>query len=412
MNVEILAVGTELLLGQIVNSNATTIATRLADSGLTHRYQAVVGDNRERMDAAIAQATERSDALIITGGIGPTQDDVTREAVAAAAGVSLTFDQKYADEMRARWEARGRDFPVSNLKQAEYPTGGMPIQNDKGSAPGFRIRVDGCWVISLPGVPEEMVTMLDEQVMPFLRSESGTEDGAVVSRVLHSWGMSEAAIGESLDDLFQASANPTVAFLASSGVIKVRLTARAATDALAYDLIAPLEAEVRERLGERVFGADEDTVERIIHRLLLEHGWTIGTAESATAGLVASRLTGEAGSSRTFRGSIGAYAPDLKVALLDVSQTTLDTYGIVSEETASSMAHGARETLGVDVAVAVTGSAGPDPLEVETGTMCVSVVTPVSERTKTFRMPGDRERVRTYTATAALHLVRLAILES
>ncbi|MGI9585772.1 MAG: competence/damage-inducible protein A [Acidimicrobiia bacterium] len=412
MNVEILAVGTELLLGQIVNSNATAIAVRLADSGFTHRYQAVVGDNRERMDAAIAQAIERSDALIITGGIGPTQDDVTREAVAAAARVPLYFDEEYASEMRARWEARGREFPESNLKQAEYPAGGVPIQNDKGSAPGFRILVDGCWVISLPGVPEEMLTMLDEQVMPFLRIESGTEDGAVVSRVLRSWGMSEAAVGEVLDDLFQGSENPTVAFLASSGVIKIRLTARAATDAQAYELIAPLEAEVRRRMGARLFGADDDTVERIIHRLLLEKGWTIGTAESATAGLVASRLTGEAGSSRTFRGSIGAYAPDVKVALLNVPQTTIDAYGVVSEETASSMAQGARETLGVDVAVAVTGSAGPDPLEVETGTMCVSVVTPTIERTRTFRMPGDRERVRTYTATAALHLVRIAILES
>jgi nicotinamide-nucleotide amidase len=409
VNVEILAIGTELLLGQIVNSNATDIATRLADSGFNHRYQGVVGDNRERMDAAIAQAIERSDALIITGGIGPTQDDVTREAVAAAAGVSLTFDDEYADSMRVRWEARDRDFPKSNLKQAEYPTGGAPIRNDKGSAPGFRIKVGGCWVIALPGVPEEMVTMLDEQVMPFLRSESGTEFGAVVSRVLRSWGMSEAAVGEALDDLFQGSENPTLAFLASDGVINIRLTARAETEAEAYDLIAPLESEVRKRIGDRVFGADDDTVERIIHRTLLEQGWTIGTAESATAGLVASRLTGEAGSSRTFRGSIGAYAPDLKVALLDVPQATLDTYGIVSEETALSMAHGARSTLGVDVAVAVTGSAGPAPLEVETGTMCIAVVTPFSEQTRTFRMPGDRERVRTYTATAALHLVRLAI---
>ena len=262
------------------------------------------------------------------------------------------------------------------------------------------------------GVPEEMIAMLDEQVMPFLRSESGTEYGAVVSRVLRSWGMPESEVGEALDDLFHDAENPTVAFLASDGVINIRLTARAATEAEAYDLIAPLEREVHQRIGDRVFGADDDTVERIIHRTLLEKGWTIGTAESATAGLVASRLTGEAGSSRTFRGSIGAYAPDLKVALLGVPQATLDTYGIVSEETAQSMARGARHTLGVDVAVAVTGSAGPAALEVEIGTMCVAVVTPVSERSRTFRMSGDRERVRSNTATAALQLVRMAIAES
>ena len=409
MNVEILAVGTELLLGQIVNTNAAEIATRLADRGMAHHHQAVVGDNATRLEQAIRRSVERADVLIVTGGIGPTQDDITREAVAAVAGVELDFDEAYADMMRERWEALGREFPESNLRQAYRPAGAFVIHNDKGSAPGFGVNVDGCWVIALPGVPAEMLTMLDEQVMPFLQSESGDDNAVVVSRVLRSWGKSEAAVGEMFDDLFQSSSNPTVAFLASSGVIKVRLTARAPTEEEAYELIAPVEAEVRSRLDPHIFGSDDDTIERIIHTRLAEREWTIGTAESATAGIVASRLTSIPGSSATFRGSIGAYAPDLKVSILGVSQSTLDSHGIVSEQTALEMARGARRVLNVDVAVAVTGSAGPAPLETDTGTRCVAVVTPDGEMSRRFRMPGDRERVRTYTATAALHLVRMAM---
>lgn len=411
MKVETLAIGTELLLGQIVNTNASDIATTLADSGLTHIRQTVVGDNATRMESAIAEAVSRSDALIITGGIGPTADDITREAVAAVSDVPLFFDERYADEMRARWERRGREFPESNLRQAYRPEGADTIENPKGSAPGFKIEVNGCWIFALPGVPVEMRAMLGDVVMPILRS-LGTSDMAVVrSRVLHSWGMSEAEVGERLDDLFHASQNPTVAFLASAGVIKIRLTARAASDGAASDLIGPLETEVRQRLGDRVFAVDGETIERIIHQTLLEREWTIATAESATAGLVASRLTSVPGSSATFRGSIGAYAPDIKTSVLGVPKSLLVTSGIVSEDTALAMARGARSLLGADVAVAVTGSAGPTALEVEAGTMCVAVVTPEGERSRTFKMPGDRERVRTYTATAALHQIRLALAD-
>ena len=412
MNVESLAIGTELLLGQIVNSNAAEIATRLADFGMTHLRQTVVGDNAERMEAAIGEAVARSDVLIITGGIGPTQDDITREAVARAARVDLVFDVAYAEAMRVRWENMGREFPESNLRQAYRPEGARIVPNPKGSAPGFGVEVDGCWVFALPGVPVEMTAMLDDDVMPFLRSLGSGSEGVVVSRVLRSWGMSEASVGEMFDDIFHKSDNPTVAFLASAGVIKIRLTARAVSDVEALKLIEPLEQTVRERLGDRIFGVDDDTIEAIIHTMLLSKGWTIATAESATAGLVASRLTGVPGSSATFRGSIGAYAPDIKTSLLDVPPSLMRERGIVSEDTALAMARGVRSRLSADVGVAVTGSAGPAPLEVEAGTMCVAVVTPTGERSKTFKMPGDRERVRTYTATAALHHVRLALIDA
>jgi nicotinamide-nucleotide amidase len=411
VNVETLSIGTELLLGQIVNTNVSDIAARLADSGLTHIRQTVVGDNAQRMESSIAEAIARADALIITGGIGPTADDITREAVGAVAGVPLFFDERYADDMRVRWEQLGREFPESNLKQAYRPEGAVAIENLKGSAPGFRIEVGGCWLFVLPGVPVEMRAMLDEQVMPFLRSLGDKDAAVVVSRLIHSWGMSEAGVGELLDDLFHESRNPTIAFLASAGVIKIRLTARAATTDDARALIEPLEATVRERLGDLVFAVDGETIEEIVHSTLLERGWTIATAESATAGLVASRLTSVPGSSETFRGSIGAYAPDVKTSLLGVPPSLMADKGIVSEDTALAMARGARTRLSADVAVAVTGSAGPTALEVEAGTMCVAVVTPEGERSRTFRMPGDRERVRTYTATAALHQIRLVIAD-
>jgi nicotinamide-nucleotide amidase len=221
--------------------------------------------------------------------------------------------------------------------------------------------------------------------------------------------MSESQVAELLDDLFRASVNPSVAFLASSGEIKVRITAKADTDAEASALIAPVEAAVRERLGARIFGSDEETIEAIVLRMLEERGWHLATAESATGGLIAARLTSVPGASRVFVGSLVAYATELKQRLLAVPSAVLDQAGVVSEETAMTMAAGAARLLGADVAVAVTGSAGPDEQEQPAGTMVIGVHTPDDTAARTFRMPGDRERVRTYTGTAALHLVRLAV---
>ncbi len=413
MIVETLAVGTELLLGQITNTNAKEIATRLAESGFTHLNQSVVGDNASRLESAILKAAERSDVLIITGGIGPTADDITRDAVAAVAGVPLVYDRTYEQVLRERWDRMrpDRTFPESNLRQAYRPEGADIVVNPKGSAPGFRIRIGECWVFALPGVPAEMLDMVDELVLPFLREEAG--DGrVVVSRVLRSWGMSEAKVGEELQELFDRSENPTIAFLASEGEIKIRITALAESDADARSLIAPVEREVRERIGDRIYGADDETIERVIRRELESRGWTIGTAESATGGLVGRRLTSLPGASETFRGSVVAYASDLKTSILGVPEGTIDEHGVVSEATAAAMAQGARSVLGVDVAVAVTGSAGPEPLEQPVGTMIVAVATPLCSTVRTLHMPGDRERVRAYAATAALHLMLRAIQQS
>lgn len=408
MIVEVIAVGTELLLGQIVNSNGAHIGGRLADSGLDAHYQVVVGDNLVRLTSTIRTAIERSDAVIITGGIGPTPDDLTREAICAATGREMRFNETYAVQMRERWEAMGREFPENNLQQAEYPEGGEHLPNPKGTAPGIYLDHDGTQIFALPGVPTEMYQLLDDHVLPRIRERAGVES-VLVNRVLRSWGKGESAVAELLDDLYHEGTNPSMAYLASGGEIKIRISAKADSDAAARALIEPLETKVRDRLGSLIFATDDDTIETVVQALLLERGWTIGAAESMTAGLIASRLTATPGSSAVFRGGIVAYATDLKRSALAVPDDVIDTHGVVSAETALAMAAGLKEAIDVDVAVAITGSAGPDPQEQPPGTVCIAVHTPDDARARVLKLPGDRERIRTYASTAALHLTRLAI---
>jgi len=408
MIVEVIAVGTELLLGQIVNGNGAAIGRRLAEEGFDAHYQVVVGDNEDRLVASLETALRRADAVIVTGGIGPTQDDLTREAICRATNRATVFSEAYAEKLRARWEATGRVMPESNLRQAEYPEGGEQLPNSKGTAPGIALEHDGTWIFALPGVPQEMMGLLDDEVMPRLRRVAGGP-AIVKSRLLRSWGMSESQVAELLDDLFQSSRNPSVAFLASSGEIKIRVTAKANTDAEASALIAPVEAEVRERLGTLIFGTDDETIESIVLGRLEERGWRLATAESATGGLIAARITSVPGASRVFVGSVVPYAAELKHRLLEVPEETLAEYGVVSEETAMAMAVGAARLLACEVAVSATGSAGPDEQEQPAGTMVIGVHTPEGTAARTFRLPGDRERVRTYAGTAALQLVRLAV---
>jgi nicotinamide-nucleotide amidase len=405
--VEIVAVGTELLLGQLVNSNATEIAARLAEAGLDHYRQTVVGDNLERMTATLQEAVGRSDAVIVTGGIGPTQDDITREAICAVAGVEMAFSDDYAARLTEWWERRGRPMPTTNLRQAEYPTGAEMIPNAKGTAPGLRLRIGDTWVFALPGVPQEMLPMLSDSVLPFLCGH--TDGGTLLSRVVRTWGESESRVSELLGDLFEGAENPSVAFLASAGEIKVRLTARARDEERAAELLDPLEAEVRQRLGRLVFAVGGDPIEAIVLRMAVERDWGLATAESATGGMVAARFTSVPGSSGSFRGSIVAYSAEAKATLLGVPQSLMEEHGVVSEETALAMAAGACERLGAEVGVAITGAAGPADHEARPGTMVVAVRTPEDARARLLRMPGDRERVRTYTTTAALQMTRLAM---
>ncbi len=406
MNVEVIAVGTELLLGQIINTNLATIGEALAEAGLNTYRQVVVGDNLERLSQAIRQALDESDAVILTGGIGPTPDDITREGICVATGLAMDYSSEWAAHLEAWWAGRGREMPPNNYQQAEHPEGAVLIPNPKGTAPGLDLDVGGKRIFAMPGVPAEMRPMLSGHVIPALIELEG---GPTVlrSRVLRSYGLGESKVADLLSDIYDGLTNPTMAFLASAAEIKVRLTAKAATVEEAEALIAPVEEAVRERLGT-VFGADDDTVEQIIFDALQQRGWTLGTAESATGGMIVARLTAVPGASNYVQGSVVSYATDVKERVLGVPADTL-AGGVVSEETALAMAAGARDVLDADVVVAVTGSAGPDPQEREVGTMIIAVVTPEDGRARTVRMPGDRERIRTYTTTAALHLVRLAV---
>ena len=407
MIVEVIAVGTELLLGQTVNTNAARIGTALADAGLDLQYSTVVGDHEGRMIAAIQLALQRADVVLVTGGLGPTQDDITREAIAAATGRELEFSEEYADRLRRWWASRGREMPDSNLRQAYYPDGAALLDNPKGTAPVIQLDADGKRIFALPGVPAELEVLLELYVVPALREESGS--GVVLSRVIRTYGESESRVAEMLADLYDAAANPSMAFLATAGEIKVRLTARAASKSAAEELIAPVEAAVRERMGYLVFGVDDQTIEAIVFALAQGRGWTLATAESATGGMIASRITAIPGASRVFRGAIVAYQDDIKRMNLGVPDDLIAEHGVVSEPVAIAMADGVAGTLAADVTIAVTGSAGPETLEQAAGTMVVAVHTPEKTMARTLRLPGDRERVRTYTTTGALHLARLAM---
>jgi competence/damage-inducible protein CinA-like protein len=403
--VEIIAVGTELLLGQIVNTNASTIGAALADHGFDAHFQQVVGDNEGRVAETIKLAMKRSDAVIITGGIGPTQDDLTREAVCAATGLEMEFSDEYADLLRDWWESRGREMPESNLQQAEHPAGAELLMNPKGTAPGLMIDHENTLIFCVPGVPAEMEYLMHQEVIPRLSAASG-ERAVLASRLLRTWGRSESDVADALDDLYRSSTNPSLAFLASGGEIKIRITAKAEDRISASKLIEPMETEIRSRMGAAVFGTDEETIERVILRLLGDLDYTIAAAESMTGGLVSAALTSLPGSSAVARGGIVAYDPELKQRLLGVG----DVSNVVDLETAEQMARGGRELLGADVVVSVTGSAGPEPLEKPVGTMVIGVSTPEHTQAKELRMVGDRERVRTYAVTSALHLTRLALI--
>jgi nicotinamide-nucleotide amidase len=403
--VEVLAVGTELLIGQIVNGNAATIGRRLAEEGHDAHHQAAVGDNVGRIAEAITIGLSRADAVIITGGLGPTQDDLTREGICLATGRPMELVQDAADRLRDRFGRLGRSMPESNLRQAERPEGAEFLPNPKGTAPGIVLRHGQRWIFALPGVPEEMEALLETEVLPRLRSGEG---GVVKSKLIRTWGSSESMVAELLDDLY-GSTNPSIAFLASSGEIKVRITAKASTEADANGMIEPIERSVRERLGARVFGVDQETIEAIVLALLADRGWRLAIAESATGGLIAARITSVPGSSKVFRGGAVTYATDLKATVLGVPADVMEREGVVSEATARAMAEGAAERFGAEVGVSVTGSAGPDPQEREPGTMIIGVHTPNGTQARTMRFPGDRERVRTYATTAALHLLRLGV---
>jgi nicotinamide-nucleotide amidase len=416
MRCEVVAIGTELLLGQIVDTNSSFIGEQLALAGIDSHFQTKVGDNLDRMEASLRLALSRSDAVIVCGGLGPTQDDITREAIARVMGVDLALDEAAAARIEAMFAAFGRRMPMNNLRQAEVPEGATAIADPQpGTAPGLICTIGDQVIYAVPGVPREMRELITKAVLPDLSERAGVR-ATIVSRTLRTWGESESGLAERLAPRvaeLDRTGNATLAYLAS-GIegIKVRLTAKGETRDEAEALLAAEEAEVRAELGDLVFGVDDETIEFAILAMLRERGLTLGLAESLTGGMMGSRICDVPGASDVFRGSIVAYASEVKYDVLGVPEGP-----VVSAEAAKAMAAGARRVLGADVAVAVTGVAGPDPQEGhDPGTLFVGIdlgpaggeAGPEAVELSLYR--GDRRQHREFSVISALSLLRARLL--
>ena len=410
MNCEVVAVGTELLLGQIVDTNSSWIGEQLAMAGIDSFFQTKVGDNWDRIRGALELALERSDAVIVCGGLGPTQDDITRDVIADVMGVPLEEDPEAIEKLLNMFGGRGREMPANNLRQALVPVGASRIAQQPGTAPGLICPVGDKVVFAVPGVPYEMQEMVAGTVIPELRRLAG-DTGVIRSRTLRTWGHSESGIAEMLGDRLDhldTTGHATIAFLAS-GIegLKVRVTAKAPTEA---EVEAVLEAEVEEVatiLADYTFSTNDESMEEVVLELLRQKGLTLGTAESITGGLIASRLTSVPGSSDVFRGSVVSYASEVKYDVLGVPEGP-----VVSEEAAAAMAEGACRVLGADVAVATTGVAGPAEQEgLPAGTVFYATTVGGVTETSMIRLPFDRERTRQFAVITVLSNLRRRLLE-
>jgi nicotinamide-nucleotide amidase len=406
---EVLAIGTELLLGQIVDTNSSWIGEQFAANGIDCLFQAKVGDNHARIVDALRASLSRADAVLVCGGLGPTHDDITREAIAEIMGVELVLDEDVAAVIRQMFEGRGRRMPDNNLRQATVPVGAAIIAQTRGTAPGLICPVGDKVIYAVPGVPHEMQDMLERAVLPDLRRRSG-DASVIASRVLRTWGDSESGLDERLRDVITRlddAGNPTLAFLASGWEgLKIRLTAKAPTAAEAGELLAGWETEIRTLLGPIVFGFDDDTMESVVLDLLRRRGLTLGLAESVSGGLVSARLTGVPGASDVLRGSIVSYASEVKFDLLGVTEGP-----VVTPEAAAEMAVGARRALGADVGLSLTGVAGPTEQDGQpVGTLHVGLATSEGVTTASLRLPGTRDQMRQFCVISSLDLLRRHLL--
>ena len=404
---ELIAVGTELLLGNIANTDAQMLSKGLSALGINVYYHTVVGDNPQRLKAAVEVAKGRADIIITTGGLGPTCDDLTKNVLAECFGRKLVYDEASAQRIRDYFQQLhpGRPMTENNLQQAYLPEGCTIFSNDWGTAPGCAFEADGVRVIMLPGPPNECTPMFEHRAVPYLRALA---DGVIASRTLKLFGMGESAVEAKLRDRMNALTNPTLAPYAKTGEVELRITAKAATVEEARALIVPVEKEVRDIFGPLVYGADVASMEEVVLGLLKEKGLTLGTAESCTGGLVAKRMTDLPGSSAVFKGGVVSYTNEVKAGVLGVPQAMLDEFGAVSAQVARAMAQGARKVLGCDLAVSLTGVAGPDPDDRNNpvGLIYVALDTPEGTRVRELHLINGRARIRTVAATNAFDMVR------
>ncbi|MBW3588349.1 MAG: competence/damage-inducible protein A [Actinobacteria bacterium] len=408
MKAEVIAVGTELLLGEIINSNAQYISTELSRIGIDVMYQTVVGDNEQRIADEISRALDRSDVVIITGGLGPTHDDLTREAITRATGRKLERRPELEQWLRERFAAMGREMADNNLRQADQPETAVAIGNPRGSAPGVDLAHNGKRIFAVPGVPVEMKGMLSDHVIPELSGAAG--ENTLLSRYLKVAGMGESDVAQRIkhmiDDLDRQHI-VTIALLASAGEVRVRITAKARNEKEALELIAPTEERVRGELGVAVYGTDGDTIEGAAAGVLKGRGLKLAIAESVTGGLVVSRMISIPGTSEFLDTGFVTYAIESKIRQLGVDPKIIEEHGAVSKETAIAMAEGARRSAGSDVGLATTGEAGPDPAEAPVGTIFIAVSWEQASAHRKFIAPGDRDAIRRWASAGALNFLRL-----
>ena len=413
MRCDVLAVGTELLLGQIIDSNSAWIGGELAANGIDSLVQVKVGDNVKRIEAQLSDMLDDADAVIMCGGLGPTHDDLTRDAIANVMGVELVEDAILVDTIRQMFESRGRTMAENNRRQAEVPVGAAVIAQTRGTAPGLICPITHQGVdkviYAVPGVPHEMRDMLERAIVPDLLDRSG-ETAVIASRVLRTWGESESGLNEKLEQVIEqleTSDTPTLAFLASGwNGLKVRLTAKDATRIGCSAQLDKWEAVVRHEIDDLIFGTDDDTMESVVLDLCRERGLTLAVAESVTGGLVGGRLTDIPGASDVFRGGVISYATEVKQSVLGVSEGP-----VVSEIAARQMAVGVRNRLGADIGLSLTGVAGPAEQDGQpVGTLFVGMVGPGFEEVRQANMPGVRELMRQFSVITALGFLRQQLI--
>jgi nicotinamide-nucleotide amidase len=410
MIAEVISVGTELLLGQILNTNSQYLAQKLAELGIDLYFQTTVGDNMERLKIAIDTAVKRADILIFTGGLGPTSDDITKEAVADYFGLTLVLDEDVLRRIEKFFERRQVNMPEINKKQAYVPEGAKVLHNKNGTAPGLIIEKDGKIAILLPGPPFEMQPMFEEQVLPYLERFSKQK---IYSRVLKFVGIGESSIEEVLKDLFLSQTDPTLALYAKPFEVELRITTKKESEEIAKSLLQSMEDRIRERLGEYIYGVDGQLLEEVVVSLLAEKRLKVSIAESCTGGLICNKITNVPGASEVFDRGFIVYSNEAKMKLLGVPEQVLKEYGAVSSQTAKYMAQGALSNSLAHIALSVTGIAGPGGGS-ETkpvGLVYIGIATKDNCESFEFRFSGDRLRIKDMTSKAALNILRKKIID-
>ncbi len=409
MKCEIVAVGTELLLGNIVNTNAQYLSQKLAELGIDVYYQLTVGDNLQRLSETIKSSLERSDLVITSGGLGPTVDDITKEGVSEALDLKLLPDEASIRKIEDMFKAMGRPMTENNIKQGYIPEGAVILENDNGTAPGVLIEKNGKTVIMLPGPPKELYPMFENKVLPYLRTKVNS---TIRSRMLRVIGVGESAAEDMLKEIFSTQTNPTIAPYAKDGEVHLRITAKTGSAEEAELLIIEMEEKVKAILGENIYGYDEESLEEVVLKLLQENKMTLSLAESCTGGLIASRLTDVPGASESLMSGVVSYSNDAKIRLLGVKEETIRNYGAVSSQTAEEMAAGAKRIGGTDIGVSITGIAGPGGGSAEKPIGLCYIGIAIDDTVKSYKtmFNGNRQRIKWNSSSKALDLLRRELL--